>query len=713
MYDELISFIKGALNIVTYSVKELNNILKGSIIASYNQKSNEINDFEYIYGLISDSQTAFISIPTHRWTELTGKKSELKDRNTYINFSKQKPGLIITEEKYENIEVPQIIVSNVIDALKTIGLHMRKNYNNPLIGITGSNGKSSTRIMLGHLLSNYEVLQNRGNNNTRSAIWLNLCKLIKNPDYAIFEISLNALNNRGNMSLIVKPDVVVVTNIGEAHLSTLKNTKTVAEFKSRIFEGVSENGTIILNDDTLHNDFLYEKAMIYTKNVIKYSMEKSYNILKNVKSYGSKGHQVVSLEIKKEKYSYKINMLGKGMIENSIASLLVLEVLGINLDEVLDKFNNYKSLPKVMEMKTLVNKQNQNITLIDDTHNASLPSYINAVESFNQQAQFYNGKKVLVLGKISDMGDETLDIHNRLVPLIEESSADYILCIDEPMQAVAAQVRNKNITWYNDRHLLLKDIMLFLNADSLVLFKSSVTDSALPGIANKFPNIYKTSEYKYDEKVLKCIGNRSKSYLVLDYKHKKIILSENIKNSGTIEGLNLLIYYIRYHELFIKNKINLSHNIRFSDWPTNDEKYNSNTEMKIEELLNEIQEDNHPTLTYELSKLLFKTPSDRVKYITKFVENNNLSPSVSVNRTGRFRMKERQSFTVEDLGLIAENYRELLKDGSYIFGDKYYHGIVLKNNIIGCFTSFSDYREVSKFIEKIEKGEYINEFKVN
>lgn len=698
---------------MVYSVKALNNILKGSIIANRNQESNEISDFEYIYGLISDSQTAFISIPTHRWAELTGKKSKLKDGNTYINFSKQKPGLIITEEKYENIEVPQIIVSNVIDALKTIGLHMRKNYNNPLIGITGSNGKSSTRIMLGHLLSNYEVFQNRGNNNTRSAIWLNLCKLIKKPDYVIFEISLNALNNRGNMSVIVKPDIAIVTNVGEAHLSTLKDTKTVAEFKSRIFEGVSENGTIILNDDTLHNNFLYEKAMLYTKNVIKYSMEKSYNILKNVQSYGAKGHQVVSLEIKKEKYSYKINVLGKGMIENSIASLLVLEVLGINPDEVLNKFNDYKSLPKVMEMKTLVNKQNQNITLIDDTHNASLPSYINAVESFNQQAQFYKGKKVLVLGKISDMGDETLDIHNRLVPLIEESSADYILCIDEPMQAVAAQVRNKNIIWYNDRHLLLKDIMLFLNADSLVLFKSSVTDSALPGIANKFPYIYKTSEYKYDEKVFKSIGNQGKSYLVVDNNQKRILSSENPKNAGTIEGLNLLIYYIRYHELLIKNEIIHSQKIRFSEWPTNDEKYNRSTMMDIEELLDEIQGVRHPTLTYELSKLLFKTPSERIKYISRFIENNNLSPSVSVNRTGRFRIKERQSFTVEELALIAGNYRELLGDMSYIFGDKFYHGIVLKNNIIGCFTSFSDYKEVTNFVEKIEKGEYINECEAN
>lgn len=709
----LYSLIKEVLIILVCSVKTLNNILKGKIIGNYNQENNEINDFEYIYGLVSNSQTAFISIPSHRWADLTGKNSKLKDGNSYINFNKQKPGLIITEEEYDDKEVPQIIVSNIIDAMKKIALYMRENYKNPLVAITGSNGKSSTRLMLGHLLSDYEIFQNRGNNNTRSAIWLNLCKLVKNPDFALFEISLNALNNRGNMSLVVKPDIAILTNIGEAHLSTLKDTKTVAEFKSRIFEGISENGTIIINDDTLHSDFLYEKALLNTKNIIKYSMKNSYDILRNVHSYASKGQQTVNVEIKEEKYSYNINMLGKGMVENSIASMLVLKVLNINLNSVLDKFNDFKSLPKVMEIKTIVNKHNQNITVIDDTHNASLPSYINAVESFNQQSRFYKGNKVLILGKISDMGDETLDIHNRIVPLIEKSDADYILCIDDPMRAVTVQVKNKSITWYKDRDLMLKDFMFFLNDDSLILFKSSVTDSDLPVIAAKFPYKYKISEYKYDEKVFKTIGNHGKSYLVVDNNQKRIVSSENLKNTGTIEGLNLLIYYIRYHELLIKNEIILSKKIRFSEWPTNDEKYNRSTIMSIEKLLDEIQEVKHPTLTYEFSKLLFKTPLERIKYISRFIENNNLNPSVSVNRTGRFRIKERQSFTVEELALISENYRELLGDRSYIFGDKFYHGIVLRNNIIGCFTSFSDYKEVTNFVEKIEKGEYINEFEAN
>lgn len=149
---------------------------------------------------------------------------------------------MITDEFISDLDqsIPQIVVEDAIEAMQTMGKCFRKNYNNPVIGITGSMGKSSTRMMIGEALKDYEILQNRGNANTRVPLLLNLCKLIKNPDFAIFEISINALNNKGNLSLIIKPNIAVVTGIGEAHLSTIEGTQEIAEFKSRIFVGQSK-----------------------------------------------------------------------------------------------------------------------------------------------------------------------------------------------------------------------------------------------------------------------------------------------------------------------------------------------------------------------------------------------------------------------------------------------------------------------------------------
>ncbi|WP_231635399.1 Mur ligase family protein [Staphylococcus carnosus] len=78
-----------------------------------------------------------------------------------------------------------------------------------------------------------------------------MCKLAANPDIAIFETSLNALNNRGNMASVLKPDIAIVTGIGSAHLSTIGSTEEIAEYKSRIFAGLNEKGIAIYNADTL------------------------------------------------------------------------------------------------------------------------------------------------------------------------------------------------------------------------------------------------------------------------------------------------------------------------------------------------------------------------------------------------------------------------------------------------------------------------------
>ncbi|WMZ63379.1 Mur ligase family protein [Staphylococcus pseudintermedius] len=86
--------------------------------------------------------------------------------------------------------------------------------------------------MLETVLGDYELLYNRGNANMRIPIMLNLCKLIRNPDFALFEVSLNALNNRGNMATNIKPDIAIVTGIGEAHLSSFSGTEEIAEFKA-------------------------------------------------------------------------------------------------------------------------------------------------------------------------------------------------------------------------------------------------------------------------------------------------------------------------------------------------------------------------------------------------------------------------------------------------------------------------------------------------
>ncbi|WP_404803346.1 Mur ligase family protein [Mammaliicoccus sciuri] len=258
-----------------YTIKEISNILNSPILDPSGKEEQIITNFEYQAIHLNNTETAFFSISSNSWSKFLGRKSKLTDGNKQINKNIKNIGLIITEEYIEglNFKIPQIIVENSIEALKTLAVTIRENYKNPIVAITGSMGKSSTRLMVAQALKNYKVLENRANSNTRSAVLLQMCKLASNPDFAIFEVSLNALNNRGNFSLILKPDIAIVTGIGSAHLSTIGSEVDIATFKSRIFYGLKDSGIAIINQGTMHSDILIENAQKATDNIMTYDLE--------------------------------------------------------------------------------------------------------------------------------------------------------------------------------------------------------------------------------------------------------------------------------------------------------------------------------------------------------------------------------------------------------------------------------------------------------
>ena len=143
---------------------------------------------------------------------------------------------------------------------------------------------------------------------------------------------------------------------------------------------------------------------------------------------------------------------------------------------------------KILALKEIHAKTHK-LTLLDDTHNASLPAMINAIRAFNSQTRFYTGNKIIAIGKISDLGHKSSETHLQLVDELESCNADYILCKDIELRQVVNKVRNKNIIWYPNKELLINDLKYLCNEYSLTLLKSSVTGTDFPEIAKSLPNI--------------------------------------------------------------------------------------------------------------------------------------------------------------------------------------------------------------------------------
>lgn len=671
-----------------YTIKEISNILNSPILDPSGKEEQIITNFEYQAIHLNNTETAFFSISSNSWSKFLGRTSKLTDGNKQINKNIKNIGLIITEEYIEglNFKIPQIIVENSIEALKTLAVTIRENYKNPIVAITGSMGKSSTRLMVALALKNYKVLENRANSNTRNAVLLQMCKLASNPDFAIFEVSLNALNNRGNFSLILKPDIAIVTGIGSAHLSTIGSEVDIANFKSRIFYGLKNSGIAIINQGTMHSDILIENAQKATDNIMTYDLEQNKGTIEILGYKIKKGYADIKLKVKEENINYELSSLSLGMIENSLAVVLCLMNLKVDLSSCLNHLKEFKSFKKVLEIKE-VESQNNTITLIDDTHNASLPAMINAIEAFNSQCKYFSGNKIIAIGKISDLGAQSKEIHKKLIKYIEESKVDYVLCLDDETRVIVNNTKNKNITWYNDPDLLLKDLLYMANKDSLILLKSSVTDTQFPKIAQKLPIELKKFNTDLSENDYPT-GKKFNQYAYLKISNKtdQIVETYNAENSSTISGIASVLYYIYAKGKNIENK-----NVQLKKWPTNKGRYLEGASFSVNDVINAMSDSPHPSLIYQLSDLLFDKEKDRLKVINEFVHNYNLSKSAVVNLTGRYRKKERQSFTVYDLYNLYIKHKDILlsNDHKFVFGDQYKHGIINKGDYTLIYTSDS------------------------
>lgn len=403
---------------------------------------------------------------------------------TEMNKSKENQfALIVTEHPIEDplVTTPQFIVQDSWRFLLEFANQMRQVFQKPVIAITGSAGKTSTRMMITHAFKEEKVLENRGNHNARFAIPLYLSQLVGDFDLLNLEVSLNALNtyDTGSMSTLIQPDIAIVTSIGEAHLSSLKTTKNVAYYKSKIFDGLKKNGTAIINTDMGDEELaiLIQAAEKKTTEIFTYSL---YDTSRDV--YVSSVEQKkefceVGIHFFEQEFKIRLSVASLGKISNTLATLIAIWKIKGDVSSYLASFETFKPLPKVLERNVYPNEPS--FTFIDDTHNASLPAMKNAIDYFKAVRPFYNGKSILVLGQIADLGNASANVHQQVMEALTDVPADHIYGYGEHFRELFNE-QSKNdqkYEWFETLPELTQNIEQHLTNDSIVLAKGSVTGS--------------------------------------------------------------------------------------------------------------------------------------------------------------------------------------------------------------------------------------------
>ena len=319
-----------------------------------------------------------------------------------------------------------ILVDDTLKALIELAKNWRQKFSFPVIGITGSLGKTTTKEMLANILSvaKYKAFVSFKNQNTVIGLSLNILKMQKNYKAAIFELGINGVGEMDELVDILQPTTALITSINNAHTHGLKNLQGVAKEKKKIFKHFKQNNIGIINGDQpilskVFYDYPVVRFGLKTKNQIQ---------ARQVRVEQNNEQQKLCISYNLKLYSNKkrifLNGNHIGLVNNSLAASSIANLLDISFEDIVKGLQTYKAFENRFEQKKL--KDNLG-SIISDCYNASPDSMKAAILAFSQIKN--DGKKIAILGDMLELGESTIKFHKEIQELLQKDKKKYIISV--------------------------------------------------------------------------------------------------------------------------------------------------------------------------------------------------------------------------------------------------------------------------------------------
>ena len=340
--------------------------------------------------------------------------------NSGINFINdainRNASLIICDQNI-NINIDTIIVKDTKESLIILGKHLRQKYLNiPLIGITGSVGKTTTKELISNILeTKYKVLKSAGNNNNLIGIPKTIFKLDNSYDICVFEFGMNHLGEISTLSKMCLPDKAVITNIGTSHIGYLKSKNNILKAKKEILDGMF-SGVLYINSDDKYLRKIKYPTIIKVGNNKKSKLSAS-NIIT------TKQHLYFNIKFNNRTYNIIFNIPNKSLIPNILLAIQLGLDYNIDIENIIEKIKEYKPLNHRNEIIKLDN----NITIIDDCYNSCLESLKSGIDVLTN----YKEDKIIIIGDILELGNSSKKIHKEVGKVLKKIESTVILVGNE------------------------------------------------------------------------------------------------------------------------------------------------------------------------------------------------------------------------------------------------------------------------------------------
>lgn len=372
---------------------------------------------------------------------------------------------VICEKEPEELTGPCIVVQDSFKALQDVAEYYRQQMPVPVVGITGSVGKTSTKEFIASVLAQkYKTHKTEGNFNNEIGVPLTMLSMPEDTEAAVVEMGINHFGEMHRLSRIVKPDVCVMTNIGQCHLEFLGTRDGILKAKSEIFDFMNPEGCVCVNGD---DDKLSTIEAVHGKKPVTFGLSPENEIYADeIVSKGLLGSTAV-IHAKGMSFPVSVPLPGAHMIMNALAATAVGLWFGLSAEQIcagIASVEAVKGRSRVVQAGELV--------LIDDCYNANPVSTKAAIDLLGLAL----GRKVAVLGDMFELGEKEKELHAQVGAYAAEHGVDCLVCagsLSENMYRRAKEAGLKDCWYFESRDALLEGIRGILKPGDSVLIKAS------------------------------------------------------------------------------------------------------------------------------------------------------------------------------------------------------------------------------------------------
>jgi UDP-N-acetylmuramoyl-tripeptide--D-alanyl-D-alanine ligase len=396
-------------------------------------------------------------------------KGERFDGHAFVEQARAAGAAGALVSQQQPVQLPQILVGDTKLALGALAAFWRQQFSGRLVGITGSNGKTTVKEMIRDILQQSagsdHVLSTQGNLNNDIGMPMTLLNLRAQHQFAVIEMGANHAGEIDYLTHIAQPHVAVITNAGPAHLEGFGSVAKVASAKAEIYPGIVEGGTAVINTDDTYADYWRSICadLDSSINVLTFSMrDDSADIY--AATVHSSGDSEIQIKTPLGTGAVRLAVPGQHNVMNALAAASVAVALDINLDDIIAGLNRFGGVSG----RLATTHTSAGARIINDTYNANPLSLYAAMQVLVDTAD----DTWLVLGDMAELGDEQEELHRKAGEQARELGIRHLLATGD-LTRFAVEAFGSGAKFFEDRQQLVNYLERAIAGNSVVLVKGS------------------------------------------------------------------------------------------------------------------------------------------------------------------------------------------------------------------------------------------------